>query len=187
LILGKEVLTMEDRWRLSRNRWKSILRYIFRKAGLDLYFGFLYCKNIDKKSNIENRKELDFKTYSRKNIDNIPKRFNNFRDYLSRETFVCFLIKNNNILGYSFITLDKTYVREFGKDVNLKKINGGFIWKVKIFEKYRNRGLGKYMIKKTISNFKNSFNLQRMYCVVEFDNIPSRKLFESCGFTIETC
>ncbi len=55
-----------------------------------------------------------------------------------------------------------------------------------IMKKYRRRGLAKATIKKILDYSRNVIHLNQIYAIVDSENQPSLKLFQSCGFNSKT-
>lgn len=62
----------------------------------------------------------------------------------------------------------------------------GYIWSLAVDAEYRRMGLGKFMVKCTIENM---IDMQASFLAslnVNTNNIPAIKLYESCGFSIDS-
>ena len=88
----------------------------------------------------------------------------------------CFGIEEkstNNLIGMTFL-----------KDINL--INRACEFAIFIGDKNaKGKGYAKEATLKTIKFAFNDLNLNRVFLIVQEDNIPAKKLYEKCGFRME--
>jgi ribosomal protein S18 acetylase RimI-like enzyme len=167
-------------WRLTRSKYIQIAKNMLKKAHVNYYHGFFL------KSDLTSIKTFDSKDVSVKvirdtaEIGNLtPKEKDHYAHFLKDGDIVIGAFRNKEFLGFLCISLYKAFLPEIKRQV---EFDGAYFWSGHILPQYRNQGLGRILVNKSIEILKNEYAVATAYMMIETDNIPSQKMVAHNGF-----
>lgn len=178
----EEIGISNQLWRLTRNRYARFMFYILDRVGIKFSKVIVYTINLENHAlstrktsaisiEICTKKELEKLTY-KKNIREFKKDMED-----GHLMFGAFL--EDKMAGYLWLSFQKVYVSEIEQ---YKNFDGACIWRSYTTPDFRQKGIAKQLVIKTLEIVKERYKGEKAYAIVETDNIPSQKVFESNGF-----
>ncbi|NLK26236.1 MAG: GNAT family N-acetyltransferase [Euryarchaeota archaeon] len=94
-------------------------------------------------------------------------------------TYVLNYCQEGDVQGTLHASFGPVYVPELEDYVNLR---GMYLHRLSVNPRFRNRGIAKALIARARDIPAEEEYGRWMFCLVEFDNVPSKKAFEAIGF-----
>ena len=165
-------------------QWLRYLFYILERIGIKVAKSILYMKNIDVNENFDkNYIDLEYISIRCCTKEDINSYFKGdkklrFNEDLKQGHIMIGVFFNQDLVAYSWLSFQKVYATEVEKWVD---VEGGYIWRGFTTKKYRNKGIGKEMLRYSFKITKEK-GIHHVYSVTDAYNIPARKALEKMDF-----
>jgi ribosomal protein S18 acetylase RimI-like enzyme len=167
-------------WQLSRSKYVQIAKNMLKRAHVNYYHGFFL------KSDLTGIETFDARDVTVRVIQNTSdigtlsqQEQEHYEHFLKEGDLVIGAFRQQEFLGFLCISLYEAFLPEIKKKVTF---DGAYFWSGHILPRYRNQGLGRILVNKSIEILKNDYAIATAYMMIETDNIPSQKMVAHNGF-----
>lgn len=145
-----------------------------QKLGIKYSDMVLYYKN-SQKEKVNFNPSYTFEVYS-VGSDTIPEDVQS--DGLTEHDTIVTIAVSGDLAGYLWVSKRDTYqIKPIEQNISIR---GSYIWKVYVFRSHRGKGIATQLLRYSVQ--REAFH-SPFFAFVAANNIPSRKLFRSVGFS----
>ena len=174
------IMPSQRLWKISRSKYVQIAKNVLKRVHVNYYHGFFL------KSDFDVVEHYDPKDVSVR-IVNTPSEITSLSDqeqehykhFFTEGDVVIGAFRREEFLGFLCVSLYEAFLPEIQQKV---RFDGAYFWSGHILPQFRNQGLGRILVNKSIEILQQEYAIAAGYMMIETDNIPSQKMVARNGF-----